>query len=308
MPGGKIVNQKNGMRKDKKMNPVQSIGQPISTSIQAGTLIPPLTHHEAMTMAVEELKRFQALIESLAEEDWHQPTDCSLWTVKDIVAHQAAHVCSVTSVRSFMSQSNPMVMRSYLKNGMNMLDAMNQAQVDLRRQYTPGQLIAEIQDTTQRSLEGRNRLPAFVRSLVLPLPGLDQPRSLGYLFDLIYSRDMWMHRIDICHAIGRKMPLDAAHDGRIVALIVKDLAEKSKRGLHGGAVLLELTGAAGGSYRIGENSTPQATIEIDVLTFAALTSGREKAANVLTSSRAVISGDTTFGKTVLNFSENRVLY
>lgn len=104
------------------------------------------------------------------------------------------------------------------------------------------------------------------------------------------------------------MPLDAAHDGRIVSLVVKDLAEKSKHGLHGRAALLELTGAAGGSYRIGENSTPQTTIEMDVLTFAALTSGREKAATILSGSRAAISGDTTFGKTVLDFSENRVLY
>jgi hypothetical protein len=147
-----------------------------------------------------------------------------------------------------------------------------------------------------------------LRSLVLPLPGFDQPRSFGYLFDLIYTRDMWMHRIDICDAIGRRMTLDPAHDGRIVALAVKDLAEKSKRGLHGGATLLELTGAAGGSYRIGDNSTPQATVEMDVFTFAVLTSGREKAATILSGSRAVLSGDTAVGKAVLDFCENRVLY
>jgi uncharacterized protein (TIGR03083 family) len=290
------------------MNEVQSIGQRTSPSIQDGIHIPGLTHHEAMTMAAEELRRFQALIEALAEEDWDQQTACSLWTVKDIVAHQAAHVCSVTSLAEFMRQANPSVMRPYRKNGMNMLDAMNQAQVDLRRQYTVKQLIAEIRDTAQRSLQGRDRIPSFVRSLVLPIPGFDQPRSLGYLFDLIYTRDMWIHRIDICNATGQKMQLDAVHDGRIVALAVKDLAEKSKRGLHGRAAVLELIGAAGASYWIGENATPQATIEMDVLTFAVLTSGREKAANVLTSSRARISGDTTFGKTFLNFSENRVPY
>ena len=290
------------------MNQVQSVGQRLSSSVRDGTLIPGLTHQEAMKMAAEELTRFQALIESLADEDWNQQTACSLWTVKDVVAHQAAHVRSVISLREFMQQVNPGVMRPYRKNGMNMLDAMNQAQVDLRRDHTVDQLIVEIRDTAQPSLQGRDRLPGFVRSLVLPLPGFDEPRSLGYLFDVIYTRDMWMHRIDICHATGKKMQLDSYHDGRIVALAVKDLAEKSKRGLHGRAALLELTGAAGGSYQIGENSTPQATIQMDVFTFAVLTSGREKAANVLTGSRAVISGDTAFGKTVLDFSENRVLY
>jgi uncharacterized protein (TIGR03083 family) len=296
------------MRKGKKMDQVQSIEHRMPTSIQHGTLIPPLTHQEAMTLAAEELKRFQALIESLADEDWGQQTACSLWTVKDVVAHQAAHICSTTSVGAFMSHSNLILMRPYLKNGMNILDAMNQAQVDLRRQYTVDQLLAEIRDRAQRSLQGRDRIPAFLRSLVLPIPGFDQPRSLGYLFDVIYTRDMWMHRIDICHATGKKMELDSTHDGRIAALAVKDLTEKSKRGLRGRSAVLELTSAAGGSYRIGENPRPEATIEMDVFTFANLTSGREKAANVLTSSRAVIRGDTTFGKTVLNFSENRVEY
>jgi uncharacterized protein (TIGR03083 family) len=290
------------------MNQVQSIEQWMPTPIQDGTLIPELTHQEAMILAVEELKRFQFLIESLTAEDWEQQTACSLWSVKDVVAHQAAHVCSVTSVRTFLSHSNPIVMLPYLRKGMNFLDAMNQAQVDLRRQYTVEQLLAEIRDTAQRSLQGRDRIFASIRSLVLPLPGFDQPRSLGYLFDVIYTRDMWMHRIDICNATKKKMQLHVHHDGRIAALIVKDLAEKSKRGLHGCAALLELSGAAGGTYRIGENSTARATLRMDVFTFVALTSGREKAANVLTSSKVVISGDTAFGKSVLDFSENRVLY
>ena len=290
------------------MNYVQSIEQRTSESVQDGSVIPALTHQEAMTLAAEEQGRFQALIEELAGEDWDQQTACSLWTVKDIVAHQAAHVWSVTSIRAFMGHSNLRLMRPYLKNGMNILDAMNQAQVDLRRQYTTAQLIAEIRDMAQRSLRGRDRIPAFVRSLVLPIPGFDRPRSIGYLFDVIYTRDMWMHRIDICNATGRKVQLDSTHDRRIAALAVKDLAKSSKRGLNGRSAVLELTSPAGGSYRIGVNPMPEATIQMDVATFATLTSGREKAANVLTTSRAVISGDKAFGKTVLNFTENRVPY
>jgi uncharacterized protein (TIGR03083 family) len=290
------------------MQQVQTAGQIVYTTAQDGALVPALTHQEAMVMSAEEMRRFLALIESLADEDWHKQTACSLWTVKDVVAHQAAHVVGLTSLGSFMSQANPALMRPYRKNGMNFLDAMNQAQVDLRRDNTPAELIAEIRDTAQRSLDGRDRIPAFVRTITLPLPGFDQSRSLGYLFDLIYSRDMWMHRIDICSATGRKMPLDSAHDGRTVALVVRDLAEKSMRGLHGRSAILELRGAAGGSYRVGRNPTPEAAIEMDALAFCVLTSGREKAANVLTSGHVVISGDVPFGRAVLTFSENRVLY
>lgn len=282
--------------------------QTASAVPQSGTLVSPLSHSEAMTMCAEELRRFLALIESLAGDDWDRQTACSLWTVRDVVAHQAAHVSSLTSLRNFLSQANPAMLRPYRKKGMSVLDAMNQAQVDLRRGYTPTELIAEIRNAVTPSLEGRDRIPAFLRALTLPLPGFDQPRPLGYLFDLVYTRDMWMHRIDICLAAGREMPLDAVYDGRMVALIVRDLAEKSKRGLHGRSAVLELTGVAGGSYQIGQNPTPEAVIELDTLLFCILTSGREKAANLLTNSRAAIRGDVAFGRAVLDFSENRVLY
>src|SRR5579859_4188073 len=147
------------------MQQVQSIGQIASTTVQDATLVPTLTHREAMAMSAEELRRFLALTESLAPDDWNQQTACSLWTVKDIVAHQAAHVCGFTSLRTYLSQINPATLRPYRKNGMDFLDAMNQAQVDLRRNYTPAELIAEIRDAVPRSLKGRGRIPAFLRAL-----------------------------------------------------------------------------------------------------------------------------------------------
>jgi hypothetical protein len=119
---------------------------------------------------------------------------------------------------------------------------------------------------------------------------------------------MWMHRIDICNATGRTMPLDADHDRRTVALVVRDLAEKSKRGLQGRSAILDLTGVAGGTYRIGSGATPTASIEMDALAFCVLTSGRETAADVLASAGAAISGDLALGRAVLQFSENRVLF
>lgn len=222
---------------------------------------------------------------------------------------QISHrVCSFTGLRSFMRQINPVRLRPYLQNGMSFLDAWNQSEVDARRHYSPSELITEIRDAVADSLKGRDRIPALLRGITLPLPGLDQPRSPGYIFDLIYTRDMWMHRVDICNAAGRNMPLDAVYDGQIVALIVRDLALKSKRGLNGHAAILELTGAAGGHYRIGPKVTPITTIEMDTLTFCMLTSGREKAANILTNSHARLRGDMAFERAVLNFCENRVLY
>jgi hypothetical protein len=56
-----------------------------------------------------------------------------------------------------------------------------------------------------------------VRAKRLPLPLLGMV-PLGYLTDLISTRDMWMHRLDICRATGREMVLTSRHNGRITAL------------------------------------------------------------------------------------------
>ncbi|GEM_PF-638663 len=276
------------------------------TSLQVGTHIPALKRAEAMQMSAEELRRFIAFIETLADDDWNQPTACTLWTVKDIVSHQAAHVVSLTGFTNFVSQQSPFALRPYLKRGMSMLDAWNQSEVDKRRDHKPDDIITEIRSAAEKSLRGRNRIPAFLRAPNLPLPGLDQSRSLGYLFDVIYTRDMWMHRLDIHNAIGRVMPLDAGHDRRMVELIVRDLAYKAVKGLNGRAMELHLTSAAGGVFHIGANVAPSATVELDVPAFASLTSGRENADNVV--DRVGLSGDTTFGHEVVNYLYNRVLY
>ena len=42
--------------------------------------------------------------------------------------------------------------------------------------------------------------------------------------DMVWTRDVWMHRIDITRATGRPLvgKLTAEHDGRIVADIVAE--------------------------------------------------------------------------------------
>lgn len=283
------------------------ISTEFSASVTAGTSVPPLTHVEAGRMAAEETRRFLDLIESLSEADWDRPTACDRWTVQDIVAHQAAHVVSFTSLKAFFGQLKPSLLRPYLRQGMNLLDALNQSQVDLRARAAPADLIAEIRAAKDQSLAARARIPVWVRGPALPMPGVDQPRSLGYLFDLIYTRDMWMHRLDICRATGRAMVIDDEYDRRTVALVVRDLALKAQHGLAGRSAILDLTGSAGEVYQIGAVSNPSARVEIDAIPFCILTSGRTTAADVLAAD-VVIRGDRAFGEEVIRYCENRVLY
>ncbi|MDT7579961.1 MAG: hypothetical protein QOK35_1225, partial [Pseudonocardiales bacterium] len=97
--------------------------------------------------------------------------------------------------------------------------------------------------------------------------------TLGYLFDVIHTRDPWLHRVDICRATGRDLLLTAEHDGRIVANVVADWAPR-----HGRPFVLELTGPAGAAYIAG---TDGVRLRMDAIEFCRTLSGRETGTGIL---------------------------
>jgi hypothetical protein len=84
-------------------------------------------------------------------------------------------------------------------------------------------LIAELRRVGPRAIATRHRLPALLRALRLPLPTLGVVR-VDYPTGTIYTRDMWIHRFDICRATGRPTSVARERDGRVLALAVRDLA------------------------------------------------------------------------------------
>src|SRR5260370_10295625 len=170
-------------------------------SLSDGASIRSLLHPEAAEMAAVELERFLRLLESLAPVDWDQPTACPLWNVRQVVAHVTGAAASYASFTQFKRQTSPFVQRPYRKVGFSLLDALNQIQVDDRRAATPADLRTALRDVGPRAIATRKRLPAIVRAVRLPLPLLGLV-PLGYLTDLIYTRDMWMHRLHICGPPG----------------------------------------------------------------------------------------------------------
>ena len=89
---------------------------------------------------------------------------------------------------------------------------------------------------------------------------------MGYLVDIILTRDTWMHRADIAKATGKPMELTREHDGRIVA----DAAAEWGR-LHGQPCTLHLTGPVGGTFTQGDGGEE---ITIDAVDFCRILSGR----------------------------------
>ncbi len=265
-----------------------------------------LSRDEVIALAREELTRFLTLAETLTSADWEEPTDCALWTVKDIVAHQASHVLALIHYREFLNQFNPLNFRAYTRKGMNSLDAANQRQVDMRAQWPPTQLIAEMRDNSEASFVGRQRFPALLRWLRIRSPGYAGLISVGELIDNIFTRDMWMHRLDICGATGREMAMTADHDGRITALVVRDLDRQLSAKLNGRAVIYHLTGKAGGKWVVGGNGPVLAEVSMDVTDFHRLASGRISSEQVLQQGLVTINGDQKLG--TLAVHNTAVLY
>ncbi len=95
--------------------------------------------------------------------------------------------------------------------------------------------------------------------------------------DVIWTRDPWMHRVDISDATGREMHLSADHDGVLVDDVVREWAER-----HGKPYALTLYGPAGGHWSAGAGGP---SLELDAVAFCRVLSGRGTPGNGLLATR-----------------------
>jgi uncharacterized protein (TIGR03083 family) len=255
---------------------------------QDAIAIPALNHTEAGTLARQEFEHLLGVVEMLDGDDWTQPTYCTAWNVRDMVAHLAGACASFASWDEFKHQ---MIHNPYAKTEAMQVDGINRLQIEDRAEMSTEELIAELREVGPKAIHTRQRLPWLLRKLVVPMGPPLGTTSVDYLTDVIYTRDWWMHRYDLCAATGQTMVLSDAHDGRMIALIVRDLARKLRKQLDGRTLDLVLTGVGGASYRFGHNNTPDATIEMDIITFGLLTSERISAEDARM--RTTITGDHT---------------
>jgi len=249
-----------------------------------------VTADEAYHLLDIQLQRFLALVETLGPDDWSRPTACTKWSVKDILAHQAGGYATGTGYREMFRQYT-----ARPKPGELPEDAVNDLQVRERQHKTPAELIDELQRVGPvgvRKWAYQFRIAKWI-TIPHPVPGW---LSLRHLMWVIHSRDTWMHRLDICRAIGRPFEQTAGEDGRIVALVMFDAARAARKSLAGQSIRFDLTGIAGGTYQLGHGQ-PAATVQMDVLDFNIFVSGRYTYEQTLP--LATITGDTAIAHRVL---------
>jgi hypothetical protein len=118
-----------------------------------------------------------------------------------------------------------------------------------------------------KALKGRRRFPPFMRPIPLDFGPLIGKKPMGsYLMDVVFTRDTWMHRVDICRAVGDDPALTPEHDGRLI----EDMVAEWTR-LYGLNVTLHLEGPAGGTYVSGDGSQE---LTIDAVEWIWTLSGR----------------------------------
>jgi uncharacterized protein (TIGR03083 family) len=248
---------------------VSLISHPVTPSVQSARTIAEPSCEVAFQRATAEMDRFLKLLESLAPDDWNQPTMCTGWAVRDIVAHQAGAYSGWATFGEFRRQ-----LMTPTAKGQDKIDAINAQQVQKRAERTPAELIAELRDLAPKAVLNRKNLPALIRWMPVP-PTADYPKmTMGELADFIYARDTWMHRIDVCISVGIEPSLTSDHDRAVAELIMRDLDKYLTSRLKGATVDYSLTGPLAGVYRYGAGQTADAQLTVDGLTFHLLASGR----------------------------------
>jgi uncharacterized protein (TIGR03083 family) len=246
------------------------------TAIDVAT-IGVVTHQEAMRLQASELERTLELLRSLDERAWSAPTDCPDWDVRAMYQHVLGACEAGASMRENVHQLHGA--RAYRRrHGGPLESALSGLQVRERAQLTPAHIIDRLTVTAPKTVHGRSRTPALVRDHVrLAIDGpVHETWTLGYLVDVIYLRDMWMHRIDASRAARRPVDLDTDHDGRIVADVVGEWARRHRQPFQ-----LELAGPAGGTYTQRPDSPTTEHLALDAVEFCRTLAGRAPATGLL---------------------------
>ena len=218
----------------------------------------------AMELAATEYQRCTDLLQALTESEWATPTECPGWDVRQMAAHMLGMVELAASIRESRRQTKLATV-----DGAFDLDALTDVQVRERADWSGPRIAERYARRWPAAVTGRRRTPWFIRRRPippLPVNGAPEVWTLGYLVDVILTRDPWTHRMDICRAVSREPVLTREHDGAIVADVVGEWSAR-----HGKDYTLRLTGPAGGTWQVGVDGP---LIELDAVEFCRVVSGR----------------------------------
>jgi uncharacterized protein (TIGR03083 family) len=228
---------------------------------------------EARKLAEEEFRRFAELMGSLSKDDWTRPTDCTAWDVRKLALHVLGSADAQASLPQFLHQLRRGLPLNKTIDSHHWVDGLNELQISERSHLSNDAVVAQLGTVGPRAVKGRWSTPPPMRYLPLPFGPPIGWAPLKYLLDLGFTRDVWIHRIDVSLATCRDVHLTADHDGRLVADIVAEWAS-----IHREPFEVALGGSAGGVYSQGVNGE---RVDIDAVEFIRVLAGRRPGTGVL---------------------------
>ncbi|CCG03783.1 maleylpyruvate isomerase family mycothiol-dependent enzyme [Blastococcus saxobsidens] len=223
-----------------------------------------LDRDTAYRLAATEYERMLAALRDLDAADWSRATECPGWDVRAMAAHVLGMAEMAASIREMARQN-----RLAAKAGGG-IDALTGVQVRTHADLDGAAIVARLDSTASRALRGRRRMSRAVGRVRLPEEQVTGPVReywrIGFLLDVVLTRDVWMHRVDVSRATGRDLELTSGHDGVLVADVVAEWAQR-----HGRPYRLVLTGPAGGDWSSGSDGEQ---LQLDAVEFCRVLSGR----------------------------------
>jgi uncharacterized protein (TIGR03083 family) len=250
----------------------------MSGAAVAGPRRPAIDRDAAMRLAETEYERFVTQVRELAPEDWHRPTACPDWDVHAM----CCHVLGMVEFAASPDESQRQTGRARERGGI-FIDSLTALQVEEHLHLSPAALIEQFAQAVPRAVRGRRLAPEQVRDLRLegqPFPTRGEKTeswTLAYLHDVIFTRDLWIHRSDIALATQREMVLTSDHDAVLVADVAVEWAQR-----HGQACTLTLSGPAGGRWSFEGEGESADGYELDAVEFCRILSGRGAGDGLLT--------------------------
>lgn len=242
-------------------------------------------------------------LEEMTAADWATDTECTGWTVRDMVGHllgaqEDAKSPPVVLARRFRGR------RRYPR--LSLLDAANQVQVDDHARLSPAELCAAYRGNIPKVAAYVRRFPAALAGIPVekgtaPAGG---PVRMGYLYNVIYLRDAWMHTIDLSRATSSPRLRDRAAGSSEFAAAQTMIVDQIMRDASiawgaGPAVEVELRGEISGVWQLGEGEVCARIAGSGVDAFRRL-SGRAPDTEVL-----AVSGDPALAQ---KFAGLRILF
>jgi len=212
---------------------------------------------------LDQVGAFVAELRELSADGWASPTDCPAWDVRQIAAHVTGALDEGAHLRVMIRHS-----LGAKRHGGPMVDALNAGQVADRAQRSGPEIVDEMERLVPKAARKRRTAPGLMRGRAAPGGVLRPGSTLGYLFDVIYQRDVWMHRVDTARATGRALR-PATSDAEVVGQVIRDLALD----WDGPTAVLELSGPGAGRWLLGSGE-PASTARTDSVEYLRLLADR----------------------------------